>query len=170
MGLLMYSGAKGGGRNFGKALTYVLLLNGLVGIVIRNAFRDMRDEDDEEIFDEKNWGWKRLAAQFISDPIYGIPVVGETIEGAIYTAFGVYQPSGSVFDVARGVPAAKRLVTQYPVDLLEGEAEFRDIVADVNRVLAAAGLFNGTIAGAASISNLAKDVFEVGDNVFSGEQ
>jgi hypothetical protein len=161
MGLLMYTGAKGGGRNFGKALTYVFLLNGLVGIVIRNAFRDMRDDDDDEIFDEKNWGWKRLAAQFISDPIYGIPVVGETIEGAIYTAFGVYQPSGSVFDVARGVPAAKRLVTQYPMDLLEGEAEFRDIVADVNRVLAAAGLFNSTIAGAASISNLAKDAFEV---------
>jgi hypothetical protein len=170
MGLLMYNLAKGTNREYDKALIYVLLLNGLVGIVIRNAFRDMRDEDDEEIFDEKNWGWKRLAAQFISDPIYGIPVVGETIEGAIFTAFGVYQPTGPVFDVTRGVPAAKRLVTQYPVDLLEGEAEFRDIVADVNRVLAAAGLFNGTIAGAASISNLAKDVFEVGDNVFSGEQ
>ncbi len=170
MGLLMYNGAKGGGRDFGKALTYVLLLNGLVGIVIRNAFRDMRDEDDEEIFDEKNWGWKRLAAQFISDPIYGIPVVGETIESGVYAAFSVYQPSGPVFDVTRGVPAAKRLGYDHPMAMLEGEAEFRDIVADVNRVLAAAGLFNGTIAGAASISNLAKDVFEVGDNVFSGEQ
>jgi hypothetical protein len=170
MGLLMYSGAKGGGRNFGKALTYVLLLNGLVGIVIRNAFRDMRDEDDEEIFDEKNWGWKRLAAQFISDPIYGIPVVGETIESGVYAAFSVYQPSGPVFDVTRGIPAAKRLGYDHPMAMLEGEAEFRDIVVDVNRVLAAAGLFNGTIAGAASISNLAKDVFEVGDNVFSGEQ
>jgi hypothetical protein len=169
MGLLMYSGAKGGGRNFGKALTYVLLLNGLVGIVIRNAFRDMRDEDDEEIFDEKNWGWKRLAAQFISDPIYGIPVVGETIEGAIYTAFGVYKPSGPLFDVARGVPAATRMVTKYPMELLEGEAEFRDIVADVNRILATAGLFNSTIAGAASISNLAKDIFEVGDNALTDE-
>jgi hypothetical protein len=170
MGLLMYNGAKGGGRNFGKALTYVLLLNGLVGIVIRNAFRDMRDEDDEEIFDEKNWGWKRLAAQFISDPIYGIPVVGETIESGVYAAFSVYQPTGPVFDVTRGIPAAKRLGYDHPMAMLEGEAEFRDIVADVNRVLAAAGLFNGTIAGAASISNLAKDVFEVGDNVFSGEQ
>ena len=170
MGLLMYSGAKGGGRNFGKALTYVLLLNGLVGIVIRNAFRDMRDDDDDEVFDEKNWGWKRLAAQFISDPIYGIPVIGETIEGGIYTAFGVYQPTGSVFDVARGVPAVKRMLTQYPMEVLEGEAEFRDIVADVNRVLAAAGLFNSTIAGAASISNLAKDVFEVTDNALGDDE
>ena len=169
MGLLMYTGAKGGGRNFGKALTYVLLLNGLVGIVIRNAFRDMRDDDDDEVFDDKNWGWKRLAAQFISDPIYGIPVVGETIEGGIYTAFGVYKPSGSVFDVARGVPAATRLGYDHPIALLEGEAEFRDIVADVNRVLAAAGLFNSTIAGAASISNLAKDVFEVTDNALDDE-
>lgn len=169
MGLLMASGAVGGKRNFGKALTYVLLLNGLVGIVIRNAFRDMRDEDDDEIFDEKNWGWKRLAAQFISDPIYGIPVVGETIEGAIYAALGVYQPSGPVFDVARGVPAAKRMLTQYPAEVLEGEAEFRDIVADVNRILATAGLFNSTIAGAASISNLAKDVFEIGDNALDDE-
>jgi hypothetical protein len=170
MGLLMYTGAKGGGRNFGKALTYVLLLNGLVGIVIRNAFRDMRDDDDDELFDEKNWGWKRLAAQFISDPIYGIPVIGETIEGGIYTAFGVYQPTGSVFDVARGVPAAKRLGYDHPIALLEGEAEFRDIVADVNRVLAAAGLFNSTIAGAASISNLAKDVFEVTDNAVGDDE
>ena len=170
MGLLMYTGAKGGGRNFGKALTYVLLLNGLVGIVIRNAFRDMRDDDDDEVFDEKNWGWKRLAAQFISDPIYGIPVVGETIEGGIYTAFGVYKPSGSVFDVARGVPAAKRLGYDHPIALLEGEAEFREIVADVNRVLAAAGLFNSTIAGAASISNLAKDVFEVTDNAVGDDE
>jgi hypothetical protein len=169
MGLLMYSGAKGGGRNFGKALTYVLLLNGLVGIVIRNAFRDMRDDDDDEIFDEKNWGWKRLAAQFISDPIYGIPVVGETIEGGIYTALGVYQPSGPVFDVTRGIPAAKRLGYDHPMAVLEGEAEFRDIVADVNRVLAAAGLFNSTIAGAASISNLAKDVFEVTGNALGDE-
>jgi hypothetical protein len=169
MGLLMYNGAKGGSRNFGKALTYVLLLNGLVGIVIRNAFRDMRDDDDDEVFDEKNWGWKRLAAQFISDPIYGIPVVGETIEGGIYTAFGVYKPSGSVFDVARGVPAATRMVTQYPAQVLEGEAEFRDIVADVNRILAAAGLFNSNIAAAASISNLAKDVFEVTDNALGDE-
>ncbi|NBW08661.1 MAG: hypothetical protein EBR82_11610 [Caulobacteraceae bacterium] len=170
MGLLMYSGAKGGTRNFGKALTYVLLLNGLVGIVIRNAFRDMRDEDDEEIFDEKNWGWKRLAAQFISDPIYGIPVVGETIETGVYAAFGVYKPSGPLFDVARGVPAATRMVTKYPMELLEGDAEFRDIVADVNRILGTAGLFNSTIAGAASISNLVKDAFEVGDNALTNDE
>ena len=169
MGLLMYNLAKGTNREYDKALTYVLLLNGLVGIVIRNAFRDMRDDDDDEVFDDKNWGWKRLAAQFISDPIYGIPVVGETIESGIYAAFNVYQPTGPVFDVTRGIPAAKRLGYDHPMALLEGEAEFRDIVADVNRVLAAAGLFNSNIAAAASISNLAKDVFEVTDNALGDE-
>jgi hypothetical protein len=49
----------------------------------------------------------------------------------------------------------------YPMALMEGDVEWRDVARDVNRILGTAGLFNSTIAGAASISNLAKDAFEV---------
>lgn len=168
-GLALYAGTKGRSGDFGKALFYVLILNGLVSTVIRSAFRDLRDDDDDEIFDEKNWGWNRMAAMLISDPLYGFPVVGEAIESGIFNAFGVYTPSGPLFDIAPAVPAAKRMLTQHPVDLLEGEAEFRDILRDVNRILSTAGLFNNTIAGAASISNLVKDSFEVGDNLLDNE-
>jgi hypothetical protein len=59
------------------------------------------------------------------------------------------------------VPAIKRMATEYPAQLMEGDVEWRDVARDVNRILGTAGLFNSTIAGAASISNLAKDVFEV---------
>jgi shikimate kinase len=122
-------------------------LNGLVGTIIRNAFRDLRDDDDEETFDEKNWGWNRMAAMLISDPLYGFPVVGEAVESAIFNAFGVYTPSGPLFDIAPAVPAAKRMLTEYPAQVLEGEAEFRDgerrviarLLAEEPRVLATGG-------------------------------
>lgn len=132
--------AANSGRDLSKALVYVVLLNGLVGGLIRSAFRDIRDDDDDEIFDEKNWGWNRLAAMFISDPLYGFPIIGEAAESAVYNAFGVYNPSGPLFDIAPGVPAAKRLAYDYPTG--EKEANMRDIVRDVNRVLSTAGLFN----------------------------
>jgi hypothetical protein len=170
LGLGLYAGAKGSGKDFGKAVFYVLVLNGLVGTIIRNAFRDLRDDDDEETFDEKNWGWNRMAAMLISDPLYGFPVVGEAVESAIFNAFGVYTPTGPLFDIAPAVPAAKRMLTEYPAQVLEGEAEFRDIVRDVNRILSTAGLFNNTIAGAAAISNLVKDTVEVGDNVLNRDE
>jgi hypothetical protein len=170
LGLALYAGAKGRSGDFGKALFYVLILNGLVSTVIRSAFRDLRDDDDDEIFDEKNWGWNRMAAMLISDPLYGFPVVGEAIESGIFNAFGVYTPSGPLFDVAPAVPAVKRMLTQYPMEVLEGEAEYRDILRDVNRILSTAGLFNSTIAGAASLTNLAKDSFEVGDNLLGDDE
>jgi hypothetical protein len=106
----------------------------------------------------------------ISDPLYGVPVVGEAVESAIFNAFGVYTPTGPLFDIAPAVPAAKRMLTEYPAQVLEGEAEFRDIVRDVNRILSTAGLFNNTIAGAAAISNLVKDTVEVGDNVLNRDE
>ena len=170
LGLALYAGAKGRSGDFGKAVFYVLILNGLVSTVIRSAFRDLRDDDDDEIFDEKNWGWNRMAAMLISDPLYGFPVVGEAIESGIFNAFGVYTPSGPLFDVAPAVPAVKRILTQYPMEVLEGEAEYRDILRDVNRILSTAGLFNSTIAGAASLTNLAKDSFEVGDNLLGDDE
>jgi len=150
--------AANSGRDLSKALVYVVLLNGLVGGLIRSAFRDIKDDDDEELFDEKHWGWNRLAAMFISDPFYGFPIIGESAESAVYNALGVYKPSGPMFDLAPGVPAAKRLAYDYPSG--EKEPEFRDIVRDVNRVLSTAGLFNSQIAAAASLSNLVKDVYE----------
>ena len=169
-GLALYAGTKGRSGDFGKALFYVLILNGLVSTVIRSAFRDLRDDDDDEIFDEKNWGWNRMAAMLISDPLYGFPVVGEAIESGIFNAFGVYTPSGPLFDVAPAVPAVKRMAYDHPMALLEGEAEYRDILRDVNRILSTAGLFNSTIAGAASLTNLAKDSFEVGDNLLGDDE
>jgi hypothetical protein len=109
-----------------------------------------------------------MAAMLISDPLYGFPVVGEAVESAIFNAFGVYTPTGPLFDVAPAVPAVKRLAYDYPMG--EQEAEFRDIVRDVNRILSTAGLFNNTIAGVAAISNLVKDTVEVGDNVLNRDE
>jgi len=161
LGLVLYNAAKGTTTDTGRALLYVLVINGMLAAVVRSAFRDLRDDDDDEIFDEKNWGANRMLAMLISEPLYGFPVVGEAIESAIFSAFGVYKPSGPLFDLAPAVPAIKRMGYDYPMALMEGDVEWRDVARDVNRILGTAGLFNSTIAGAASISNLAKDAFEV---------
>jgi hypothetical protein len=58
----------------------------------------MRDDDDDEIFDEKNWSAKRMALATIAGPLNGIPFVGEMIEAAAGKAFGVQMPSGNLLD------------------------------------------------------------------------
>jgi hypothetical protein len=159
LGLLLFSAAKRSKVDLARAALYVVIFNGVLATIIRSALRDIRDGDDEELFDEKNWSAKRLLGMVITEPLYGFPVVGEVFERAIFSALGVYKPDGSLFDVQGAVPAAKRIPSNL-ADLIEGEADYRVIMRDVNRLLSAAGLFNGTIAGAASLSNLAKDIFE----------
>jgi hypothetical protein len=159
LGLLLFSAAKRSKSDLARAALYVMVFNGVLATIIRSAIRDIRDGDDEELFDEKNWSAARLLGMVISEPLYGFPVVGEVFEKAIFSALGVYKPDGSLFDVQGAVPALKRIPSNL-TDIMEGEADWRVIMRDTNRLLSATGLFNGTIAGAATLSNLAKDIFE----------
>jgi hypothetical protein len=159
LGLLLFSAAKRSKGDLSRAALYVMVFNGVLATIIRSAIRDIRDGDDEELFDEKNWSAARLLGMVISEPLYGFPVVGEVFEKAIFSALGVYKPDGSLFDVQGAVPALKRIPSNL-TDIMKGEADWRVIMRDTNRLLSATGLFNGTIAGAASLSNLVKDIFE----------
>jgi hypothetical protein len=162
LGLVAFSATGRDAKQLGKALVYVVILNGLISSVIRAGFRDLRDDEDEEVFDEKNWRWQNMAAAMVAEPIYGIPVIGEAAGKVASNMLGVWTPSGGVFDMTRAGTAVMR-GPDTVVDLLFGDADWGDVARDVNAVLTAMGLFNDQIAGAASISNLVKDIFQTAD-------
>ena len=161
LALVLFSASRRPKGELGRALLFVMVFNGLLAMVIRNAFRDLKDGDDDELFDEKNWGWGRMAAMWVSEPLYGFPVLGESAEGAIFAAAGEYQPKSGMLDVKQAVPALMRL-PETAGEVLTGEADWRQVVRDGNRLLMAGGLMSSTLAAAASLSNLARDVFEIG--------
>jgi len=163
LGLLLFSASKRPTRAALKAGVYIIMLNGLMSAIIRAAFRDLRDDEDDELFDAKNWSPKELPVRMLADVLYGFPVVGEMAGQVLYSAAGIYAPSGTVLDATqRAVPAIRRAPDTL-ADLLEGEADWGDVARDVNAVLAAMGLFNDQIAGAAAISNIVKDLFQTAD-------
>jgi hypothetical protein len=142
----------------GRTLVSLVILNSLVGNIIRNAWSDAKDEDDDEWFDEKHWGIKRMIASTMVDSIQvrGIPVLGDAISEGFYNAFNQYQQSGSLVSFASGVRAMKHL-PQY----IEGDADWEMTFKDIDGILSMGGLFNENIAAAASLSHLARDVFGV---------
>lgn len=48
---------------------------------ITAAWRDMRDDDDDEIFDAENWDPMDYAKAIVAGPLSGIPLVGEALSG-----------------------------------------------------------------------------------------
>jgi hypothetical protein len=169
LGLAAFTSAKRTPRARNKAIIYVLLLNGLISTIIRSAFRDLKDDDDEELFDSKNWSLKALPARMLADSLYGIPVLGEVAGRAVGQAMGVWQPTSGVFDMGRSVAAVRRS-PETIADLFAGEADWGDVARDVNAILTAMGLFNDQLAGAASISNLVKDLFQTADAQLGPEE
>jgi hypothetical protein len=126
---------------------------------VRSIWRDILDDEDDEIFDDKYWSPKRFLLAAATEPLYGFPVLGSTTQNAIYKAFGEYRPDGSMFDVDRAINPVKRIP-----EYLEGDFEMRDVMRDIDMIVSAMGLAHPNIAAAASITHLAKDLFNIGDS------
>ncbi len=146
-----------------RAAFVVWGVGGLMAAVIRNAWRDVRDDDDDEVFDEKIWGAKRLMMNTLAGPLQGVPLFGEAMESLLGKAFGVWTPSGDAMDsVSRSVPAAKRLAT---LDFMEDDEQLETAIKDAEAIMGAMGLFNETMASAKSIGNALADAAKIADNL-----
>jgi DNA repair protein RadC len=146
-----------------KVAALVWGVGGLMAATLRNAWRDLRDDDDDELFDERNWGLARMAAATLAGPLHGIPGLSDAFESATGRAFGTYTPEGDLFSsAARGVTAARRLAT---LDFLDSDEPIEDLMRDVEAVLMAAGLVNETAASAASLMHPARDAVGVVSNL-----
>ncbi len=145
----------------GRTLFSLVVLNSLLGNVIRNAWSDARDDDDDEWFDEKHWGLKRMLTSTAVDSLQvrGIPVLGDAISSGFYDAVNQYHQTGSLINFGGFIRAMKH-IPKY----VEGDADWEMTFKDIDGILSVGGLFNESIAAAASLSHLANDAFGVSKN------
>jgi hypothetical protein len=138
-----------------------VILNSLLGNIIRNAWSDARDDDDDEWFDEKHWGLKRMIASTLVDSLQvrGIPVLGDAISTGLYDVFNQYHQGGSLVSFSNATRALKH-IPKY----MDGDADWEMTFKDIDGILSVAGLFNESIAAAASLSHLATDAFGLTKN------
>ncbi len=161
LGLALYAMSERTFAEKARTMAYVAMISPLLASLIRNAWRDARDSEDDDIFDERNWDAKRLALAVLTEPLAGVPVLGEMAQEAIYKGAGVYSPSGNLLSSgANALPALKRLP-----GTLTGEEDARQVLRDAESLLTGAGLFNANLAAAASLSHIVRDLFGVGENV-----
>ena len=157
LALLGYTLAKGTTAEKARAFLFVVLLNGVLAGVVRNAWRDLRDDEDEEIFDEKYWNIRRIALSASTDWLFGFPIIGEEIQGAIFAAAGEYRPDSGLFSSIAAAPGAfKNLFIDF---------DSTDVLRDVEKIASAIGLFNDTAAAGVSVLHVIRDVFDLGSNL-----
>jgi hypothetical protein len=142
-----------------RALAVTWFAGGVVASVIRATMRDIRDDDDDEIFDADNWDPKRLALASLTGPFGGIPFLGDALESSVYKAFGEYMPEGNLFS---SIPKAVTRST----DLLGGDRpeDLEEAMKDAETILSGAGLFTESGAAAASVSHLLRDAVNLWQN------
>ena len=136
-----------------------VFLNAAMSSVIRAAWADLRDDDEEA--DEIYWNPGKIVLEIAIDPLYGIPVVGGMLQDAIKAAFGFKVFGGSIFESGQNaIPATRRVLTN---DYDGVEIDRR--AADFNAILAAFGYFSRDAAALTSITNVVEDALKVYDNL-----
>ena len=141
-----------------RAVAVTWVVGGMVASIIRAAMRDVRSDDDDELFDDRNWSPKRLALSSITGPLQGIPFLGDAAEAGIYSLAGEYLPDGNLLS---SLPRSFKAATQ--VDDW-GDKKPDEIMKDVETILSGAAFFNDSLSAASSLSHLARDVFGIADN------
>jgi putative endonuclease len=106
VGLLAYAYAKKPARAK-LGVTAFLLFNAAIAAVLRTALRDaLSGDDDDEVFDPKQWDAKRIALAVATEPMNGIPYLGPLAQGMIFDAAGLWSPQGGLLSAATRVPDA----------------------------------------------------------------
>ena len=147
-----------------RTLFSLLILNALAGTLLRNAWKDAKDDDDNDLFDEKHWSPKRLALAAMTDPLQGFPIIGDAVKAATYKVAGEYLPSDNLFSMnsAAGVFSEKHLKNVGA--LLDGRGDWEMAIKDMDHLASGMGMLNGNIAAASSLTHLAADMFGLTKN------
>jgi hypothetical protein len=161
LALLAYTKANRPLKRFGATALGFIVFNLAMGAFIRNAWKDIRDDgdDEDEFFDAKTWNWKRIGVAMATEPLQGIPYLGDYIEKGINAALGQYHQSSDLISFERGVRAIRNIP-----DIVQGEREMADVLKDIDGMVSLMGLFNQNAAAAASLTHIASDFFGVVEN------
>ena len=144
-----------------RAIAVTWGIGGVLTTLIRAALRDMRDNRDDELFDERNWNPARLALEALTGPLQGMPFLGDEISAAIAAIVGQdYRQQESILhSIAIGAQAAGHID-----EWLDGTRDADAIVRDIEGMLTAGGMFSPNLSAAAGFSHLARDVYRLGHN------
>jgi len=148
-----------------KVLALTWGVGGLAAQIIRNIFRDIRDDDDEEWFDEKNWSPKRLAFAALTGPLQGLPILGEAIELAAAKATGQFAPEGSLLS---GLVDAAEAIHSLPKAIESGEP-IEETIRKVESLMSGMAMADDRIAAMASVAHVATDLFRTLDAMVETE-
>lgn len=143
-----------------RALAVAWAVGGIGATVVRAAVADAIDPSDDDIFDDKHWNPKRLALSSLTGPLQGIPVLGDALNATIFGLAGVYQPEGTILDAKNAVAAVRRIPKT-----VTGQSDTEHVLKDADSILSALGMANETLAAAASVTHLAKQLYGTGKNV-----
>lgn len=166
LALLAYTKANRPLKRFLAATAGYVFFNLAMGALIRNAWKDMRDDGDDEddFFDEKTWNWKRMGVAMLTEPLQGMPLLGDYTEKGINAALGQYHQSSDLINFERGIKSFKNIP-----DILQGERDAEGVLKDIDGMVSLMGLFNQNAAAAASLTHIASDFFGVVDNATTDE-
>ena len=157
MALIAYAFAKNPSKLPGTAM-YVIL-NAMIASVIRAAWQDFREDDEDE--DEAIYNPYKLALEMALDPVYGIPVVGGMLQDLIKASFGFKTFGGTLLESGENaIPAARRMIA-FDYD----PEEIDRAVSDTNAILGLLGIFDRRLASITAITNVVEDVAKVYDNL-----
>jgi hypothetical protein len=124
------------------------LIGGVLTTLLRTISRDLRNDDDDEIFDERYWDPARLALSVITGPLGAVPFFGDAVEGATYAATGQYMPQGGM--LTSFLTDGGRMLNRWSKGKVEPLKDLETLTT------AGAGL-SGTSAAAASALHLIRD-------------
>lgn len=131
-----------------KVAFLTFIVGGLVSQVLKNLWREAKDDDDE-----KMWSAERLAKATLAGPLHGVPGVSELMgDPGLFSGF------------AWSMGGVKKIATKAMDDDLD-EVTMRDI----ENALSAAGYFNDTAAGIAGLSHLGFDFAKILQALGDGE-
>lgn len=123
-----------------KVAFLTFIVGGLVSQVLKNLWREAKDDDDE-----KMWSAERLVKATIAGPLHGVPGVSELVGDP-----------GLFSGLAWSMGGVKKIATKAMEDDLD-EVTMRD----VENALSAAGYFNDTAAGIAGLSHAGFDFAKI---------
>jgi hypothetical protein len=149
-----------GGR---ATLSRVLAFHFITGLLLQGigaAWRDARNDDDDELFDPTNWNWKAMLAGVALGPLNGIPLLNDvldTLSGYHGTQLG---------KAGQAVKSTGQLMEAALEGEIPGEEDAEWMMKRVVEVFNGLGIFLGDRGVSVGVGgNAAKQVFEIGDNV-----
>ena len=126
----------------------VWIIGGILATLLRTIIRDLRSDDDDEIFDERYWSPSRLALMAFTGPLSAVPYLGGMVEASTYAATGQFMPKGGMLNFMESAASI-------PAKWAKGKVE---PLKDLETLATAGAGLSGTSAAAASVMHIIRDL------------